>query len=473
MTKSSPESVRWHHATLVALLALATTAAQCGHDSAGESTDESAKAVEEQAESDEPTESTSGDEEEAAMGESSETDVQKSAKKRLEPSDVDAETLRKLGGNIRSFGFDLYAELTASRADENLVYSPYNLSTVLAMIYAGADGETADQMKGALGFELAEPKLHRAVNALDRRVTATGKSAESEGDRVETANGLWAQKKMALRPAFLDTLATNYGAGVQNVDYRTSSESARQRINEWVAEKTNDKIRNLLPKGSIDRQTRLVLTAAIYFRGQWSTPFEAEQTDKADFANLSGETTRVDMMHNRQRQGYGFAKGKGFRAVELPYTSGEYSMVVLLPNEGKFGKVEGRLGGEMAGKLFEKFRPTPVDLRLPKFKVTGRFSGREALSGLGMARAFTPDADFSGISAEEELFVDDVLHKAYLSVDEKGTEAAAASAGTMSVTGMMPGEKEFETVTVDRPFIVMIRHMPTDAVLFVGRVVNL
>lgn len=407
------------------------------------------------------------------MEETSDSDVQRSAKKRLEPSDVDRETLRELGGSIRSFGFDLHAELVDGRADENLVYSPYNLSTVLTMIYAGADGETAEQMKGGLGIELAEPELHRAVNALDRQVTAGGEGKKEKGDRLETANGLWAQKGMAIEPAFLDTLAANYGAGVQNVDYRTSSESARQRINEWVAEKTDDKIRNLLPKGSIDRQTRLVLTAAIYFKGQWSTPFEAEQTEKADFANLSGETTEVEMMHNRQRQGYGYAKGRGFRAVELPYTSGEYSMVVVLPNEGKFQKVEGRLDGEMAGKIFGKFRPTPVDLRLPTFKVTGRFSGREALGSLGMTRAFTPEADFSGISGEEELFVDDVLHKAYLSVDEKGTEAAAASAGTMGVTGMMPGEKEFETVTVDRPFLVMIRHMPTDAVLFVGRVVNL
>jgi serpin B len=346
------------------------------------------------------------------------------------------------------------------------------------MTLAGARGETESEMREALQFQLEEPELHEAFNALDSALVSAGSGAkkrpgEEKPDTLQTANGLWAQRGYAMREPFLTTLAEHYGAGVRPVDFESASEEARSQINEWAADRTNDKIKNLLPSGAVHSRTRLILTAAIYFRAGWDSTFDEEDTKEEEFQNLSGDAATVEMMHQKLRKGYRFASGSDYRAVELPYGSGAFSMVVVVPDEGSFSDVESNLDAEFAQSLFESLERKAVDLALPKFELSGRFSAASALGELGMEKPFQQEADFSRMSEQTDLMINDVVHEAYVSVDEEGTEAAAASAPVMIGTSMPAGEPDYEEVTVDRPFLFMLRHTETDSVLFFGRVVDL
>ena len=469
-------TTRIRNLVLVAVLALLTTAATCGHEANGDKSETEKASANEPASGDETGES-SASEESADETETTESGMLTSKKQRIAKPDVDEGTVEQLAAGNTAFGFDLYGQLRKKRSGENFFFSPYNLSQVLAMAYGGASGKTASEMKSALRWELEEARLHPAFNALDGALERDGPEKTPEGEEIpnalQTANGVWSQKGMAVKDAYLDLLAEHYGAGLHPVDFVGAAEEARGKINDWAEDETKGKIKDLLPEGSVDARTRMVLTAAIYFRGNWADPFQAEKTAEADFHNLSGETATVDMMHQKARTGLAYTEGNGYKAVELPYGPGEYSMVVVLPDEGKFEKIDKSVDAEFGTTLFEELEGAAVDLTLPKFKVTSQFSVAAMLESLGMKQAFTSEADFSGITEEAELFISDVLHKSYVAVDEKGTEAAAASAAVMRTTGLPAGEPDWKTVVVDRPFLFMIRHTDTNSVLFAGRVVAL
>jgi serpin B len=398
-------------------------------------------------------------------------EIARSAKQRVTSPDVAISDLADLMDGNSAFAFDLYQVLREDEENDNLLYSPYSISLVLAMTYAGARGETNQQMVGALHFALSQDRLHPAFNRLDLALAHRGEGArgkDREDFRLDIVNALWGQEGYEFLPEFLDILAENYGAGLRLLDFVNAPEESRVTINDWVSDQTEGRIEDLIPEGVIDELTRLVLTNAIYFNAAWAEPFEPDLTDDGTFYLLDGGEITVPMM--KQTESFGYAEGKGYQAVELPYDGGELSMAILLPERGRFEPFEGTLDAEQVDVIVKDLSTRRVALTMPRFEFESGFSLKEALSAMSMPDAFLYKvADFSGMDGTRELFIGQVIHKAFVSVDEAGTEAAAASA--MVGPGAAPPEEAVE-VTVDRPFIFLIRDIETGAILFVGRVVD-
>ena len=332
-----------------------------------------------------------------------------------------------------AFAFNLYQALKG--ADGNLFYSPFSISEALAMTYAGARGETEKQMAEVLQFQLSQMDLHPAFNSLDLQLAKRGQGAQGadgKGFRLHVVNALWGQQDFSFLPAYLDLLAENYGAGLRLLDFKNAAEPSRQTINEWVSEQTEQKIKDLLPPGSIDELTRLVLTNAIYFNAAWQSQFKPKDTADGQFHLLNGNEVTARMMH--QTGPFGYVKGSNYQAVELPYDGNELSMVVLLPSSDQFKAFEGNLTGQQVDEIILGIKNQPVALSMPRFKVESEFGLKETLSAMGMQVAFTEAADFSGMDGKKDLIIQDVVHKAYVAVDENGTEAAAATGVIVGVT---------------------------------------
>jgi len=375
---------------------------------------------------------------------------------------------------IDAFGADLYAVLAKTAGDGNLVFSPASIETALAMTYAGAAGATADEMATTLRFGLQGDALHQAFNSLDSLLESRswqGKDPEGrdQGVLVKTANSLWAQKDLPFETLFLDTLAADYGAGVRLVDYKTAAEDARKTINEWVAGQTEDKIKDLIPQGALDELTRLVLVNAVYLDATWASQFDKAMTVDGQFNTLAGSAVTTPMMN--QSAGFPYAKGNGWQAVELPYARDELAMLLVVPDQGRFAEVEGELQGGLIHQAASALATgAEVELTMPKFEFRTQAGLADALKAMGMEKAFDPQAaDFSGMTRQEALYISDVIHEAYIAVDEEGTEAAAATAVIMRATAAPMAMVQLK---VDRPFLFALRDRDTGAVLFLGRVTD-
>ncbi len=395
--------------------------------------------------------------------------VVKSDKPRITSPDISPADEALLFEGNSSFAFDLYQALREK--DGNLFYSPHSISLALAMTYAGARGETAQQMTDTLHFNLSQDNLHPAFNNLDIELGKQGQSAQGkddEGFRLNIVNAIWGQKDYSFLPAFLDVLAENYGAGLRTIDFVKETEKSRVTINDWVSDQTEGRIEDLIPQGAIDVLTRLVLTNAIYFNAAWQYPFNEDMTEDGSFYLLDGRQVTVPMM--KQTESFGYTEGEGFQAVELRYDGGELSMVILLPEAGQFESFEESLQAQRVGDIIKGIQHTRATLTMPQFEFDSDFSLKDTLAGMGMPVAFTENADFSGMTGKRELLISDVIHKAFVSVDEAGTEAAAATAVIVGLTSA-PIDPPME-VTIDRPFIFLIRDIDTGAILFVGRVLN-
>ncbi len=383
--------------------------------------------------------------------------------------DVSPVEISTLTRENAAFAFALYREVAGG--DANLFFSPHSISSALAMAYAGAGGETETQMAQVLRFELPQGSLHPAFNALDLELNSrdeVGPPYEGDGFQLEVANAVWGQKGFPFRSAYLDTLALNYGAGLRLADFESDPDGSRETINDWVSHQTNDRVKDLLPPGSTSEDTRLVLTNAIYFKAPWLVPFDAVDTTTAPFTPLSGSPVSLPMMHETAT--FSYARVGDLQAVELPYNGAELAMLLVIPDAGQFAAFEATLDLETYLEILDALETHEVHLGLPRFEFEGTLSLSDPLRALGMTDAFDPSAaDFSGIDGRKDLFISDVLHKAFVSVDEKGTEAAAATAVVIGATGM-PGSPV--TLTIDRPFFFVIRDIPTGAILFVGRVVR-
>ncbi len=392
----------------------------------------------------------------------------RSDKPRVTSPVVENSDLATLIDGNTAFTLDLYQELKGKEG--NIFYSPYSLSVALAMTYAGARGETEQQMAEALSFYLAQDKLHPAFNYLAQELASRGEGAQGkdeEGFRLNIVNDIWGQKDFSFLPDFLDRLAENYGAGLRILDFIGNPEAARVAINDYISEQTEEKIQDLIPEGLIDIMTRLVLTNAIYFNAAWLYPFSEDMTSDGIFHLLDGGEVTVPMMH--QGESLGYTEGEGYQAVELKYDGEELSMIILLPDSGQFENFEISLDAELLNDIIDNLENKHVELTLPKWEYESSFMMKETLQAMGMPIAFTSAADFSGMTGKPDLYIADVVHKAFVSVDEAGTEAAAASAVIMKLTAM---PTDVATVTVDRPFIFFIRDIETGAILFFGRVVN-
>jgi serpin B len=388
---------------------------------------------------------------------------------------VEDERLAELAAGNAAFALDLHRWL-AENEGGNTFLSPYSISTAFAMTYAGARGETATEMREALHYTLGED-IHPALSELDTKLESRAQAEESgddeEGDRFQlsTANSIWAQKGLPLADTYRTLLDEHYGAGVQEADFRTDPEGERKRINEWVEEQTEDRIEDLLPPDSIKPRTVMVLTNAIYFMASWAEDFDPENTEDRSFTALDGSTSTVPMMKQNLEADY--AELPRAQAIELPYLGGDVSMVLLVPDEGEFEAVEGDLDSDYLFGVFEELGEASGDLRMPKFEYEFKTKLKEPLRALGMKKPFTRSADFLGMVEGDgpEMYIDEGYHKAFVSVDEEGTEAAAATAVTMAVTSVNVTQESFD-ITVDRPFLFFIRDRPTDAVLFLGRVTD-
>ncbi len=397
-------------------------------------------------------------------------EVIQSEKQRITSPEVGEADLTTLVSGNSAFAFNLYQELRDE--DGNLFYSPYSISLALAMTYAGARGETAQQIADTLHFTLSQDRLHPAFNSLDLELGQRGQGAkgkDEEGFRLNIVNAIWGQKDYHFLATFLDVLAENYGAGLRVLDFTEEPEKSRIVINDWVREETEGRIKDLLPPNSIDLLTRLVLTNAIYFNAAWQYPFEENATKDEPFYLLDGGEVSVPMMRQRQEKFLGYAQGEGYQAVELPYDGRQLSMVILLPQAGNFETFEKSLDAQRVDAIIKNLGSSQVILTMPRFEFESSFSLGESLAAMGMPDAFSGNADFSDLTGNRDLFIAEVIHKAFVSADEAGTEAAAATAVIMP-TAAPPGV--IVEVTIDRPFIFLIRDIETGAILFVGRVVN-
>jgi len=372
-----------------------------------------------------------------------------------------------------AFGLDLFAQLAEGSPDGNLFVSPYSISTALAMTWAGAEGSTAEQMAEVLHFDLPEEQVHTLFGAIQTKLGEEFRRQYIEGPgdplTLEVANALWAQERFALLPGYADLVRDSYDAEARNLDFVGDPEGSRQTINAWVEEKTRDRIRDLLPAGSIDAMTRLVITNAVYFKGSWSDPFEEEATSDGEFTLSDGSTVEVPMMHQTER--FPYYDAGDCRVLELPYADYSSSMICLLP-EGDMAEFEQGLTAERLDDMVSKLSSTEVELTMPSFEFTSSFRLSEVLKDMGMTRAFEPgEADFSGMTGDGDLYISAVIHKAFVKVDEEGTEAAAATAVVMTLTAMQPAEEPV-VFSLDRPFLFLIRDKTTGSILFMGRVAD-
>jgi serpin B len=364
-----------------------------------------------------------------------------------------------------AFALDLFHQLKVNEG--NLFFSPYSISVALAMTYAGARGNTAAQMAQTLHFTLEQARLHQAFATLEARL----RSMQAKGHvKLGVANSLWPQKKYDFLPEFLALTREYYGVEITPLDYAHATEAARLIINEWVEAKTERKITNLIPPRILTDLTRLVLVNAIYFKGDWASQFDRQNTSDATFWVTSSESVTVPLMNQTREMRY--AKRDGLQVLELPYAGDDLSMVVLLPDKvDRLDELQATLTAERLEMWTSKLRETEVTVLLPKFKMTGELRLDVALQEMGMADAFdTLKANFAGMDARPDwLYIAAVLHKAFVDLNEKGTEAAAATAVVMYGRAASIPPVNFRA---DHPFIFLIRDNTTRSILFLGRVVN-
>ncbi len=378
--------------------------------------------------------------------------------------DVSDQQLGALVGGNTEFAADLYRQVHTESG--NLFLSPHSISTALAMTYAGAAGNTATQMADTLHFTLPPDQLHAAMDALDLDLASRAHDADStvRPFQLHTANSIWGQTGKAFEAPFLDTLAVDYGAGLHVLDFSTAPDAARGEINDWVDQKTQHKILDLLPEGAVTSDTALVLTNAIYFSAAWQTPFDAANTQAGPFTTGGDAQVSVPMLHGSSMAGYG--EGAGYKAGALPYDGGKLEMIVVVPDD--LAAFESGLTAAKLAEITSSIAGSDLDLTMPKFTFSAPLQLDHALAALGMTDAFTSAADFSGIDGLHDLAISAVLHQGFVGVDEAGTEAAAATAVVIGPTSI----PEHHTLVADRPFVFLIRDIPTGEILFLGRVVD-
>ncbi len=371
----------------------------------------------------------------------------------------------------------LYEKLRTG--DGNLFFSPYSVSTALGMTYAGARGETERQMAEAMWYPTSPQVLAKLgvagkpmtaeefAGAFGRIIHDLNARGGTDAYELRVANALWGQKDFAFLDAFARLVEAEYGGRIRNVDFVASAEKARRTINTWVEEQTNGKIKDLISQGAIGPMTRLVLTNAIYFKGNWARQFDEDRTQDAPFTLLDASKVQVPMMNQKAR--FGYAEADNLQVLQLPYVGDELSMVILLPKAADgIGRLEQQLTAENIARWLDDLREREVIVSIPKFKMTSKFSLESVLRSMGMGQAFGGAADFSGMTGRRDLFISAVIHQAYVDVNEEGTEAAAATGVVMRLTSAMPDRTP--VFQADHPFLFMIRDNTSGSILFLGRV---
>ncbi len=394
------------------------------------------------------------------------------------------EDFARFGEGHRDFALALFAALAEDpeMTDKNLLVSPHSILSALAMVYAGADGLTREQMRKALRLGLDEPALHGAFSRLDQALaerSAIKREDEARGFTLNVVNRLWGHHDYEFVPAYLDLVEAYYGAGIERVDFEADPNKVRGQINAWVEEQTRDRIRDLLPDGSLDEDTRLVLVNAIYFLASWHEAFEEAETRKAPFTRPDGSPTEVDMMHRTGRlQAH---VGEETVAVAIPYLGGDTVLLAMMPADPQadFLAWERSLDRAAFDAALVRMESEQVALDFPKFRTEGGFRLSDLLKAMGMEEAFDPpQANFERMTGVppgiigRSLYIDEVFHKTFIDLDEAGTEAAAATAVVMMRLTAVQPEPEPISIRFDRPFVYAIYDQPTGTILFLGRLLD-
>jgi len=373
------------------------------------------------------------------------------------------EGVNKIINSNNQFAFDLYLKLkdVPEYNESNIFFSPYSISVALGMTYEGAKGETGEEIQSVFYFpedeNIRQPsfaKIYNQINKVDKKY------------ELHTANALWAQKDYKFLEEYINTIEKYYVGKVTNVDFINATEDARVIINKWVEEQTNNKIKDLIPAGVLNTLTRLVLTNAIYFKGLWIKQFDKEETGEEDFKVSPEKTVKVDMMSITGEE-FNYYETEELQILELLYEGEDLSMLIILPKENDLNSLEDSFSLEKLYELRNNLGVQKVDIYIPKFKFETKYFMVKTLEEMGMPTAFSMDADFSGMDGTTDLFIANVIHQAFVDVNEEGTEAAAATGVVMELKAAMP-----TVFRADHPFIFMIQERETGNILFLGRVVD-
>jgi len=373
-------------------------------------------------------------------------------------------TGRTATGN-NTFAFELYSKLASEQG--NLFFSPYSISSAFAMTYAGAKGNTEQEIMKVMHFIGIQPVFHSEFNNLASEL----KSRNSKNIEFNTANALWAQKGLNFLDDYLSITDKYYDAGLKQVDFSSSQsrDKTRKEINNWVEDQTKNKIKDLIQPGVLSPATMLVLVNAIYFYGSWDMQFAKEMTYEETFHSNDTSSFNTPFMHHKDHYKYG--ETDQMRMIELPYTDIDLSMMIILPKKGfQLTEIEQNLNHENYALWNSLLMKEEVRIAIPKFKMEAKYTLNKVLNEMGMTDAFSSGADFSGITGKKELFIDKVIHKAFVEVNETGTEAAAATAIMMEKSAHAHGE--IKSFKADHPFVFIIKDNISGTILFIGRLTD-
>jgi len=380
------------------------------------------------------------------------------------PANEDPRDLSELVNASNRFALEMYAEL--ANPSENLFFSPYSIFTALGMTYEGARNRTADEIRAVFHFPADDQTRWSLFKALIGKL-----NANDSGCDLSTGNALWVQRDFEILSSYVNTLQDSYRAEAVNVDYIKAAEAARLRINGWVENQTRGKIKDLIPPGFLNPSTVLVLTNAIYFKGDWLLAFNQSLTKEMDFHPDAAGTVKAQMMVRKDEESvYNYTEADGVQILKMPYTGDRLSMLVLLPKGGTVSALEKKLTADKLSGWRGTLKEQRVDVYFPKFKLETKYFLKDNLSHMGMPSAFSSAADFTNITADGGIFISEVIHQAFVSVDEKGTEAAAATAVIIGKGG--PVEPAIPVFNADHPFIFLIQDDETQNILFMGKVAD-
>ena len=371
---------------------------------------------------------------------------------------------KTIAENNNIFMMKAYKLLTDK--DDNIFISPYSITSALAMTYAGAANKTAAEMGTALEFSGNNINFHENFGKVTTGINEVQKKGEIQ---LSIANSLWLADGFKFSDEFLRINKTFYKAELTNLNFAESQKS-RKTINDWVAEKTKDKIKDLIPEGILDALTKLVLTNAVYFKAEWAEQFKKNNTEESEFITYGNGSVNVDMMHLKHR--YNYMENSELQFIEMPYKGGDASMFVLLPkNKDGLKAIEKKLTYQNLADYTSQMQKKEVDVFFPKYKMSLSYELRELMGKLGMKEAFNKKADFSKMNGKTDLYISAIIHKTFIAVDEEGTEAAAATAVVMRMKSMPP-QNDFAVFKADHPFFYFIKEKSTGTILFAGRVTD-
>jgi len=385
--------------------------------------------------------------------------------KPLDDSKITTEGLSNVVEANNKFALDLYSEYKSEEG--NVFFSPYSISTALAMTYEGAKGQTAEEMQSVFYFPEDDfvrrsgyANLYNEINKDDKKY------------KLSTANALWAEENFQFLDEYFNLINQYYDGKVTNLNFKQDSEGSRITINNWVEDKTNDKIKDLIPSGLITSMTRLVLTNAIYFKGDWVKQFNEDETRDKDFKVSSNNNVKVKMMQRTDDESiFGYAENDQLQILEMPYSGEELSMLVILPKDNDIESLENSITNKKLSEWKKDLKEQRVNIFIPRFKFETKYFMANTLSEMGMPTAFGA-ADFSGMTGKMDLAISQVIHQAFVEVNEEGTEAAAATAVIMEVTSVGPGGPSIPVFMADHPFIFIIQQKDSGNILFIGRVTD-